>query len=293
MPGQADVHPVQARVDDRVQHGGHRVGFEVLNLAVEPAQHLGRIPGFQGVGAQGAAHPAHDDRGGQAGSGHVADDHAQLSGGQREHVIPVPAHPAAARDVTGRQLRPRDRGQRGRHQAALQRGRGLAVGLDGHGLHGRGGPVRGQLQKLDLMPGEPPRRQRADVQHADHPAARHHRHAHHRLDALGPQDRVEHGGVVDVIQDHRLVRGGDPPGKPPADRDAHALVDLFLQPRGRGGDQLPRRKVQQQHRRRVGLQDVPGPLQQLSKQLAIIQTRQRRVGDRLDGPQLVLDGVRV
>jgi choline dehydrogenase-like flavoprotein len=54
------------------------------------------------------------------------------------------------------------------------------------------------------LSGELARRQRADVQHADHPAAHHHRHAHHGLEALGPQDRVEHGGVVDMIQDHRL-----------------------------------------------------------------------------------------
>ena len=153
------------------------------------------------VGPQRAAYPAHDHRGGQAGPGHIADHHAQLPGGQGEHVVPVPADPAAARNVTGGQLCPWHGGQRGRHQAALQRGGRQPIGLGGHRLNGHGGPVRGQLQELGVVTGELAGRQRADMQHADHLAARHHRHADHGLDALGPQDRVEHGGVIDVIQD--------------------------------------------------------------------------------------------
>jgi hypothetical protein len=53
------------------------------------------------------------------------------------------------------------------------------------------------------------------------------------------------------------VLGRDPPGKSPADRDAHALSYLFLQPGGRGRDQLPGGEVQQQHGHRVGPQDFP------------------------------------
>jgi hypothetical protein len=53
------------------------------------------------------------------------------------------------------------------------------------------------------------------------------------------------------------VLGRDPPGKSPADRDAHALPYLFLHPGGRGRDQLPGGEVQQQHGHRVGPQDFP------------------------------------
>jgi hypothetical protein len=95
-----------------------------------------------------------------------------------------------------------------------------------------------------------------------------------------------------VIQDHRLALGGDPPGEPAAHRDAHALVYLFLQPRGRGREQLARRKVQQQHRRGVGLQGLSGAFQQLGKQIPIVETRQRRICDRLDGPEPVFNGDR-
>ncbi len=95
-----------------------------------------------------------------------------------------------------------------------------------------------------------------------------------------------------MIQDHRLVLGGNPPGEPPAHRDAHALVHLLFQPRGCGRDQLSGRIVQQQHRSRVGLQGIPGAFQQLSQQVAIIKTRQRRVGDGLDGPKPLFNGDR-
>jgi hypothetical protein len=273
VPGQAHVHLVQAGLDDRVQHGGHCLGLEVLDLAVEPVQDLSRVPGLQRVRAQRTAHPAHDDRGRQARPGHVADHHAQFPRRQSEHVVPVPADPAAARDEPGGHLGPGHGGQRGRDQTALQRGRREAIGPGRHGLHRGRGPVRGKLQELDVRAGEPAGPQRAHVQHADHPASGHHRHAHHGLDALGQQDRVEHGGVVDVIQDHRLVLGGDPPGEPAAHRDAHALVHFLFQPRGRGRDQLPGLNIQQQRGRGIGLQGFPGAFHQLREQVVVIQAR--------------------
>jgi hypothetical protein len=57
MTGQGHVHLAQPRFDDGVEHGGQGIGLEVLHLAVQPAQDLGRIRGFQRVGAQRAAHP--------------------------------------------------------------------------------------------------------------------------------------------------------------------------------------------------------------------------------------------
>ncbi len=125
------------------------------------------------------------------------------------------------------------------------------------------------------------------MQHPDHPAAGHQRHAHHRPDPLLPQDRVEHRGVIHVVEDHRLVPGGDPPREPPAHRNPHALPHFLLQPGRRSGDQLPGRKVQQQHRGRVGPQDLPDPVQQRGQEITILQPGQRRVRKRLDVPQPV------
>jgi len=83
---------------------------------------------------------------------------------------------------------------------------------------------------------------------------------------------------------------GDPPGKPPPHRNADALAHLFLQPGGRGRDQLPGGKVQQQHRGRVSPQDLSRTIQQLNEQLAVIEPGQRGIRDRLDGPEPGLSG---
>jgi hypothetical protein len=148
------------------------------------------------------------------------------------------ANPAVARDVTRGELQPGHGGQRRGNQAALQRDRREAIGLSRYRLHRRGGPVGGHLQQLDVVIGKPAGREGADMHHADHPAARHHRHSHHGLDALGPQDRVQHGRVIDVVHDHRLVLGGDPPGEPLAHRDAHALVAAHKRTRTGDGQLL-------------------------------------------------------
>jgi hypothetical protein len=44
----------------------------MLDLGIQLRQRLGRITGFQGVGAQRAAHLSHDHRRRQARAGHVA-----------------------------------------------------------------------------------------------------------------------------------------------------------------------------------------------------------------------------
>ena len=240
------------------------------------------------MAAQRAAHPSHDHRRLQPGSGHITDHHAQLPGGQGEHVIPVTAHGAFAGDVADGHLRTFDNRQREGKQAALQRLCRDPVLLRHQRVHRGGRPVRGQLQQLHVVVGELTWGQRADVQHADHPAASDQRYAYQGADPLRQQDRVQHGGVVNTIEDHRLVPGGDPPSEPPADRDPHALAHLLLQPGRRRGDQLPRGEVQQQHRGGVGSEDRPGALEQLREQLTIIKPGQGGIGDGLDVAEPVL-----
>ena len=98
--------------------------------------------------------------------------------------------------------------------------------------------VGDELEQLDVFLRECPRRQRTDVEHAEHVVREDERHTGHALDALLAQDRVQHVGVVDVVEHDRSPLGGDPAREPAADRDPHALLDLFLEPDRRPRDEL-------------------------------------------------------
>jgi hypothetical protein len=126
------------------------------------------------------------------------------------------------------------------------------------------------------------------MQHPEHRAMDEQRDARQRLDALLPEDRVEHVSVIDPIQDDRLPLGGDAARETPADRNQDTLADLLLQAAGRRGDQLATRAVQQQHRGSIGVQDLPHPVQQRGEKIIGAQMGQCRIGNRPDVPQLVL-----
>jgi hypothetical protein len=119
--------PGQAWLDDGVQDGCPCTWLEMLHLAVQPRQYLGRVAGLQRVSAQRAAHPAHDDGRGQPGPGYVAYDQAEFARGQREHVVPVAADPVPAGNEPGSELRAGNRGHCGRQQAALEGKSGQSV----------------------------------------------------------------------------------------------------------------------------------------------------------------------
>ena len=57
------------------------------------------------------------------------------------------------------------------------------------------------------------------------------------MDPLVPQDRVEHVGVIDLVEEHSALLRGDPAGEALPERDSHPLADLFLDAPGRGRDQ--------------------------------------------------------
>jgi hypothetical protein len=105
-PAQENAQLSGVRVEHGVGHGGHDIALlEVLHLAVQLAQGIGRAGEFQRVCAQGAADAAHDDRGAEPGARDVAHHHAQLARGQDEHVIPVAADVAGPRHIPGGDLR--------------------------------------------------------------------------------------------------------------------------------------------------------------------------------------------
>ena len=151
-------------------------------------------------------------------------------------------------------------------------------------------PVGHELQQLDLVLVEGAETQRADVEHAAHLTLDDERDAEHRLDPLLPQDRVEDVRVVDVVEDHRPLLGGDPAREAAADRDADALLHLFLDPERGARDELVRVLVEQEDRARVDLEDLAGALEQRGEELVEPQVCERGVGDRLQPPDMLRSG---
>ena len=85
-----------------------------------------------GVGAEGAAQPAHQGRGGDAAAGDVADGHHHDAVGPDDDVVPVAAdlEPGAARLVAGREVerrRPRGRASESRLRCSVDRDGVLAL----------------------------------------------------------------------------------------------------------------------------------------------------------------------
>ena len=152
------------------------------------------------------------------------------------------------------------------------------------------GPVGHELEQLDLVLLEVAQMKRADVENASHVSLHDERDAEHRLDPLLTQDRVEDVGVVDVVEDHRPLLGGDPAREAPADRDADALLDLLLDAERRARDELVRLLVEQQDRARVYFEDLAGAVEQRREQVVEAQMRQRGVRDRLQPPDALRVG---
>ena len=85
--------------------------------------------------------------------------------------------------------------------------------------------------------------------------------------------------MVDVGDGDRAALGGDAAGEAAADRDAHALLDLLLDPLGRA--RVQRRRPRAAGSRGVDLQDLGDPPQQLLQQVVLGQEGERGVGDAL------------
>ena len=143
-----------------------------------------------------------------------------------------------------------------------------------------GGAVGGDLEELGVGVGELARRERADVEDAEDPALDQERDAEQRPDALLAQDRVEDVGVVDVGDEDRAPLGGDPAGEAPADGMRTPCSTSSSIPFAARACSSPP-ALEQQDRRRVGVQDLRDPLQQLGEQVVERQVRERGVGEPL------------
>jgi len=175
------------RVVGGVDAGRDLGGVEVLAHPAEPEQHLRRGEVEGGEGAYGGAELAHGGGGADAVAHHVPDHERDPVAGQRDHVVPVAAHPGqvARRQVAGGDLQAERIVQVGREQAALQRERGAALpAVQPRVVDAQRGPRGELLPEGDVLlverraAGEPVKRH-----DAEHPAARLQRH-HEQRDAL-------------------------------------------------------------------------------------------------------------
>ena len=91
--------------------------------------------------------------------------------------------------------------------------------------------------------------------------------------------------VVDVVEHDRPPLRRDPAREPAADRDPHALFDLFLEPDRRARDELVPEVVAEEDRGRVGAEHVPDAHEQLAQELVQVQVREGGIRDELDPPQ--------
>ena len=124
------------------------------------------------------------------------------------------------------------------------------------------GPVGHHLQQLDVIRVERAGNERADVEDAYDPRLDEERHAEQRPDPFLSQQRVQYVRVLDVVEDDGLAVGGDTTRETAAERDAHAALDLLLDPDRRPGDELQPVVVEEEHGACVDLEQLPRPFQQ-------------------------------
>ena len=149
------------------------------------------------------------------------------------------------------------------------------------------GTVGDELEEVDVVLHELAWSEAADVQHADRHALDEERHSEQGLDALLPQQRIQHVGVIDIRKMQRAPLCGNAAREALPERDADSALDLFLEADGRAGNELVGLLVEQQDRRGVDLEDGTDLVQQLREQIGQVEMREGRIVDCLQ-PQDVL-----
>src|SRR4051794_15781377 len=267
--------------------GRHRRRRDVREHPVEPVDALARRVAVERVRAQGGAELGHERRRRQPAADDVADGEPDAPAADGKDVVPVAAEARRGRrrQVAGGDLEARDHGELLRQQRPLQRLGDAALLVEMRVLDRERGAVGGELEEVAVALGELARRERADVEHAEHAALDEQGDAEQRPDPLLAQDRVEDVGVVDVGDEDRAALGGDASREAAPDGDADALLDLLLDPLGRPRADHAPVVLEHEDRGRVGVEDLAHPLEELVEQLVDRQVRERRVGHALDGAQ--------
>ncbi len=115
------------------------------------------------------------------------------------------------------------------------------------------------------------------MKHSDQIALDDQRYSEQRGDPLLTQNRIEDVGVVHVGDEDRDALGRNPAGEALADRNPHALLDLFFDSLRGACDELSRRGVVQQDRDGVDLERLLDADQQLVEKLFERKLGQSRI----------------
>jgi hypothetical protein len=93
-------------------------------------------------------------------------------------------------------------------------------------------------------------------------------HPEQRLDPQLAKDRIQHVGVIDLLDDHWLLVGCDATGKKTLSHPhAHPLTDRRFDPPGSSHHKLLAGGIEQQHRRGADPKKFLHPIKQLTQQV--------------------------
>ena len=93
--------------------------------------------------------------------------------------------------------------------------------------------------------------------------------------------------MIDVVEDHRPPFRCDAACETTADRDAHALLHLLLDPDRCPRDELVCLLVEQQDGARIDVEDLAGAEKERRQQSVKLEMRERRIRERLEPSQTI------
>ena len=253
-------------VEQDVHERGVAAGLELAEQLAEALHDLRRGCAVHGVRPETAPELPHHRGGLEAATRHVADCQAEPAARERERVVPVAAELGPGRrQVAPLQAHSENLGQP-REEALLERVGQAAIAFRQAPVDCQRGAVARAREQVHVVVREIALLERAHVKHPDHLALHDQRHAEQRPEALLAQQWVHDLRMLDVRDAHRLAGARHPSGEALPHTDAHTPLHLLLEALGRARYERPAIVLEQQDRRRAGIEHLHHPHEQLVEQ---------------------------